>query len=60
MNAAQARRPETTPTPALPTATIAIAACIHDALVELPWLKGADLKLVMGEAFCDWIGWGRE
>jgi hypothetical protein len=24
---------------------------------ELPWLKGADLDLVMGQAFCDWIGW---
>ena len=24
---------------------------------ELPWLKGADLDLVMGPAFCDWIGW---
>ena len=24
---------------------------------ELPWLKGTDLELVMGQAFCDWIGW---
>jgi hypothetical protein len=26
---------------------------------ELPWLKGRDLDLVMGEAVCDWIGWKR-
>ena len=24
---------------------------------ELPWLKGRDLELVMGEALCHWIGW---
>ena len=24
---------------------------------ELPWLTGQDLELVMGQAFCDWIGW---
>ena len=24
---------------------------------ELPWLKGADLELVMGRALCDWLGW---
>jgi hypothetical protein len=24
---------------------------------ELPWLRGRDLELVMGQAFCDWIGW---
>jgi len=24
---------------------------------ELPWLKGRDLDLVMGEAVCNWIGW---
>jgi len=23
---------------------------------ELPWLTGRDLELVMGQAFCDWIG----
>jgi hypothetical protein len=23
---------------------------------ELPWLKGRDLELVMGEAVC-WLGW---
>jgi hypothetical protein len=26
---------------------------------ELPWLKGRDLDLVMGQAVCDWIGWKR-
>jgi predicted TIM-barrel fold metal-dependent hydrolase len=24
---------------------------------ELPWLKGADLDLVMGRALCEWLGW---
>jgi hypothetical protein len=24
---------------------------------ELPWLKGRDLELVMGEALCAWWGW---
>ena len=24
---------------------------------ELPWLKGRDLELVMGEAVCNWLGW---
>jgi hypothetical protein len=24
---------------------------------ELPWLKGRDLDLVMGQAVCDWLGW---
>jgi hypothetical protein len=24
---------------------------------ELPWLKGRDLGLVMGEAVCNWLGW---
>ena len=31
--------------------------CISLFTEELPWLKGADLDLVMGQAFCDWIGW---
>lgn len=31
--------------------------CITLFTEELPWLKGADLDLVMGQAFCDWIGW---
>jgi predicted TIM-barrel fold metal-dependent hydrolase len=26
---------------------------------ELPWLKGRDLELVMGEALCAWWGWDR-
>ena len=26
---------------------------------ELPWLKGRDLELVMGEALCNWVGWSR-
>jgi hypothetical protein len=25
----------------------------------LPWLKGRDLELVMGEAVCAWWGWER-
>jgi hypothetical protein len=25
----------------------------------LPWLKGRDLDLVMGEAVCNWVGWSR-
>jgi hypothetical protein len=25
--------------------------------VELPWLKGRDLDLVMGEALCSSVGW---
>src|SRR5205823_741481 len=24
---------------------------------ELPWLKGRDLELVMGEAVCEWLDW---
>jgi hypothetical protein len=24
---------------------------------ELPWLKGRDLELVMGQAVCNWLGW---
>ncbi len=31
--------------------------CITLFTEELPWLHGADLDLVMGRAFCDWIGW---
>jgi hypothetical protein len=26
---------------------------------ELPWLKGGDLELVMGEAVCNWVDWSR-
>lgn len=31
--------------------------CVTLFTEELPWLKGADLDLVMGRAYCDWIGW---
>ena len=31
--------------------------CVTLFTEELPWLKGADLDLVMGRAFCAWIGW---
>ena len=31
--------------------------CVTLFTEELPWLKGADLALVMGRAWCDWIGW---
>jgi hypothetical protein len=31
--------------------------CVTLFTEELPWLSGNDLELVMGRAFCDWIGW---
>jgi predicted TIM-barrel fold metal-dependent hydrolase len=31
--------------------------CVTLFTEELPWLKGQDLELVMGQALCDWIGW---
>jgi hypothetical protein len=31
--------------------------CVTLFTEELPWLRGRDLELVMGQAFCDWIGW---
>jgi predicted TIM-barrel fold metal-dependent hydrolase len=31
--------------------------CVTMFTEELPWLKGRDLELVMGEAICDWLGW---
>jgi predicted TIM-barrel fold metal-dependent hydrolase len=31
--------------------------CVTLFTEELPWLTGGDLDLVMGRAFCDWIGW---
>jgi hypothetical protein len=31
--------------------------CVTLFTEELRWLKGADLDLVMGRAWCDWIGW---
>ena len=33
--------------------------CVTMFTEELPWLKGRDLDLVMGQAVCDWIGWKR-
>ena len=31
--------------------------CVTLFAEELPWLKGRDLDLVMGEAACNWLGW---
>jgi predicted TIM-barrel fold metal-dependent hydrolase len=31
--------------------------CVTVFSEELPWLKGRDLELVMGEALCNWVGW---
>jgi hypothetical protein len=31
--------------------------CVTLFTEELPWLKGRDLELVMGEAACNWLGW---
>jgi hypothetical protein len=31
--------------------------CVSLFTEELPWLKGRDRDLVMGEALCNWIGW---
>jgi predicted TIM-barrel fold metal-dependent hydrolase len=33
--------------------------CVTMFTEELPWLKGRDLDLVMGEALCAWWGWDR-
>jgi hypothetical protein len=33
--------------------------CVTMFTEELPWLKGRDLELVMGEALCAWWGWER-
>ena len=33
--------------------------CVTMFTEELPWLKGRDLDLVMGEALCAWWGWKR-
>jgi predicted TIM-barrel fold metal-dependent hydrolase len=33
--------------------------CVTMFTEELPWLKGRDLELVMGEALCAWWGWNR-
>ena len=34
--------------------------CVTMFTEYLPWLKGRDLELVMGEAICKWWGWDRE
>jgi hypothetical protein len=34
--------------------------CVTMFTEELPWLKGRDLELVMGEALCAWWGWDRK
>jgi predicted TIM-barrel fold metal-dependent hydrolase len=34
--------------------------CVTMFTEELPWLKGRDLELVMGEAICAWWGWDRK
>jgi predicted TIM-barrel fold metal-dependent hydrolase len=31
--------------------------CVTMFTEELPWLRGRDLELVMGQAVCDWLGW---
>ncbi len=31
--------------------------CVTVFTEELPWLKGRDLKQVMSEALCNWVGW---
>ena len=33
--------------------------CVTMFTEELPWLKGRDMELVMGEAMCAWLGWQR-
>lgn len=33
--------------------------CVAMFTEELPWLRGDDLRLVMGEAVCAWWGWQR-
>jgi len=33
--------------------------CVTMFTETLPWLKGRDLELVMGEALCAWWGWDR-
>jgi predicted TIM-barrel fold metal-dependent hydrolase len=33
--------------------------CVTMFVDELPWLKGRDLELVMGDGVANWIGWAR-
>jgi predicted TIM-barrel fold metal-dependent hydrolase len=37
--------------------TCSYRECVTMFTEELPWLKGRDLELVMGEAVCDWLDW---
>jgi predicted TIM-barrel fold metal-dependent hydrolase len=34
--------------------------CVTMFTEELPWLKGRDLELVMGQGVSDWLGWQRK
>jgi predicted TIM-barrel fold metal-dependent hydrolase len=31
--------------------------CVTMFTEEMPWLQGRDRELVMGQGFCDWLGW---
>jgi predicted TIM-barrel fold metal-dependent hydrolase len=31
--------------------------CVTAFTEEMPWLGESDLRLIMGQALCDWIGW---
>jgi predicted TIM-barrel fold metal-dependent hydrolase len=33
--------------------------CVTMFTEDLPWLKGRDLEIVMGQGVCDWLGWTR-
>jgi predicted TIM-barrel fold metal-dependent hydrolase len=33
--------------------------CVTMFTEELPWLSGPDMRLVMGDALCEWWGWNR-
>ena len=34
--------------------------CVTMFTEEMPWLKGEDQRLVMGQAICDWWRWERD
>jgi len=34
--------------------------CVTMFTEELPWLRGSDLELVMGDVLCAWWGWERK
>src|SRR4051794_38211340 len=38
---------------------ISYRQCVTMYTEEMPWLKGRDLELVMGQAIVDWLGWKR-